>query len=207
MEIKMFYLGTMMSCAYLVWGEDKKAVLFDCGGENLEMVTAFVETHNLELTKVILTHGHYDHIAGINKILEYKSDVEIYIGEEDEAFLTNADLSLSAMLNGTAFKFAGKAITVKEGDMIGDFKVIDTPGHTRGSKCYYNEKEGVIFSGDTMFKESYGRFDLPTGNSKILFESMKKLCEYPADTKVYSGHTEVTTIEREKKFLTSNGLI
>lgn len=207
MEIKMFYLGTMMSCAYLVWNEDKKAVLFDCGGENLETVTAFIETHKLELTKVILTHGHYDHIAGVNKILEYKPDVEIYIGEEEEEFLTNADLSLSTMLNGTAFKFSGKAITVKEGDMIGDFKVIDTPGHTRGSKCYYNEKEKVMFSGDTMFKGSYGRFDLPTGNSKVLFESLKKLCEYPGETLVYSGHTEVTTIGGEKNFLTFNGLI
>lgn len=207
MEIKMFYLGPMMSCAYLVWGEDKKAVLFDCGGENLESVIAFMETHDLNLERVILTHGHYDHIAGINKILEYKSDIEVYIGEEDKAFLTDADLSLSLMLNGTAFKFKGEAVTVREGDMIGEFKVIDTPGHTRGSKCFYHEGESVIFSGDTMFKGSYGRFDLPTGNSKILFESLKKLCEYPEEARVYSGHTEVTTIAAEKRFLTANGLI
>ena len=207
MEIKMFYLGPMMSCAYLAWGEDKKAVLFDCGGENLEGVIAFIETHDLTLERVILTHGHYDHIAGINKMLEYKEDIEVYVGEEEEDFLIDADLSLSTMLNGMAFKFKGRAITVKEGDMVGDFKVIDTPGHTRGSKCFYNEKEGVIFSGDTMFKGSYGRFDLPTGNSKILFESLKKLCEYPEETRVYSGHTEVTTIAAEKRFLTVNGLI
>lgn len=207
MEIKMFYLGPMMSCAYLVWNEDKNASLFDCGGENLETVTAFIETHGLNLERVILTHGHYDHIAGINKMLEYKEDIEIYVGEEEEEFLTNADLSLSAMLNGTAFRFKGKAITVKEGDMIGDFAVIDTPGHTRGSKCYYNKKEGVIFSGDTMFKGSYGRFDLPTGDAKTLFKSLKKLCEYPGETRVYSGHTEVTTIQGEKVFLQMNGLI
>lgn len=207
MEIKLFYLGAMMSCAYLVWGEDKNAVLFDCGGEDLDSVMAFVETHKLNLEKVVLTHGHYDHIAGVNRILEYKSDIEVYIGEEDLEFLTEPNLSLSAMINGTSFKYEGPVKTVKEGDMIGNFKVIDTPGHTRGSKCFYNQEEGVMFSGDTMFKGSYGRFDLPTGNAGILFNSLKKICEYPGETKVYSGHTEVTTLAAEKTFLTANGLI
>ena len=207
MEIKLFYLGQMMSCAYLVWDEDKNATLFDCGGEDLEGVIAFVETHKLNLEKVVLTHGHYDHIAGINRIVEYKSDIDVYIGEEELDFLTESNLSLSAMINGTNFKYTGNAITVKEGDMIGEFKVIDTPGHTRGSKCFYSEAAKVMFSGDTMFKGSYGRFDLPTGDSKILFNSLKKLSEYPGETKVYSGHTEVTTIALEKAFLTANGII
>lgn len=208
MKIKTFYLGEMMSCAYLTWNEDtKEAFLFDCGGENLENLFAFLRANELTLKKVIFTHGHHDHIVGLKKLLQHVSDVEIYIGEEEEKFLTDANLNLSAFL-GKSFTYEGKVKTVKEGDMIGGFKVIDTPGHTVGSKCYYNSKEKIMLSGDTLFKRSYGRYDLPTGNGEVLFVSLGKICnEYPGETKVYSGHTEVTTLGEEKVFLQMNGLI
>lgn len=208
MEMKLFYLGEMMGCAYLTWNEEKEATLFDCGGENLENMFAFLETHRLNLKRVMLTHGHYDHIAGINKMLEYKSDIEFYIGEEEVAFLSDSSLSLSGMLGGGNFKFKGDVKPLKDGDIVGDFIVIDTPGHTRGSKCYYNEKAGVIFSGDTMFRNSHGRVDLPTGNPSAMKESLRKLVSnYPGEVEVYSGHTEGTTLAAEKRFLTFNGLI
>ncbi len=168
---------------------------------------AFLKTHDLTLKRVVLTHGHYDHIAGLNKILEYIPNIKVFIGEEEKEFLSEGSLSLSMALNGTLFKYNGDFTTVKEGDEVAGFKVIDTPGHTRGSKCYYHDKEKIIFSGDTMFRRSYGRFDLPTSSREALFDSLKKLCTYPLETRVYSGHTEVTTIEEEKSFLTREKLI
>ncbi len=208
MKIKTFYLGQMMSCAYLTWDEDtKEAFLFDCGGEDLANLFAFLRANELNLKKVIFTHGHHDHIGGLEKLLQHIPDAEVYIGEEEKEFLADANLNLSGFL-GTKFTYDGKLKTVKEGDMIGDFQVIDTPGHTVGSKCYYNQKEKIMISGDTLFRRSYGRYDLPTGNGEILFKSLKKICtEYPGETKVYSGHTEVTTLGEEKMFLEMNGLI
>lgn len=208
MKIKTFYLGDMMGCAYLTWNEEtKEAYLFDCGGEDLENLFAFINANELTLKKMIFTHGHHDHIAGLKKLLQHFPDVEVYIGEEEKEFLTEANLNLSGFL-GTAFTYEGKVHCVKGGDMIGNFEVIDTPGHTIGSKCYYNSKEKVMISGDTLFRRSYGRYDLPTGNGEVLFKSLRKICtEYPGETKVYSGHTEVTTLGEEKVFLEMNGLI
>jgi hydroxyacylglutathione hydrolase len=208
MKIKTFYLGQMMGCAYLTWNEEtKEAFLFDCGGEDLNNLFAFISANELTLKKVIFTHGHHDHIGGLKKLLQHIPDVDVYIGEEEKEFFTKANLNLSEFL-GTSFIYEGKVHYVKNGEMIGDFEVIDTPGHTIGSKCYYNSKEKIMISGDTLFRRSYGRYDLPTGNGQVLFQSLRKICtEYPGETKVYSGHTEVTTLGEEKAFLEMNGLI
>lgn len=208
MNIQTFYLGSLMTNCYLVWNDKKEAYLFDCGGENIGRVETFIKTHGLTLKYMVLTHGHGDHIAGLNRVKELYLDVKVYIGKEEERFLIDQDLNLMKYINGTEFTYNSDYITVKEGDMVGEFKVLDTPGHTVGSKCYYNSDSKILISGDTLFKRSFGRYDLPTSDGETLFRSLKKLCtEVPEDTKVYSGHTEVTTIGEEKQFLTMQGLI
>jgi hydroxyacylglutathione hydrolase len=115
---------------------------------------------------------------------------------------------LSNLLINKDYVYNGEVTTVIEGDKVGNFVVIDTPGHTIGGKCFYHEESKLVIVGDTMFKGSYGRYDLPTADGKTLFKSLKKLCErLPLETKVYNGHTEVTTIGEEKKNLEYNGLI
>ena len=91
--------------------------------------------------------------------------------------------------------------------MVGEFKTIDTPGHTRGSKCFYYEAENILISGDTMFRRSYGRYDLPTGDIESLFHSLYKLSKLPDKTVVYSGHSDMTTIGEEKIFLKNIGVL
>ncbi|STO31134.1 hydroxyacylglutathione hydrolase [Fusobacterium necrogenes] len=207
MNIQTFYLGSLMTHCYLVWNENREAYLFDCGGENIGRVETFLKTHELTLKYMVLTHGHGDHIGGLNRIKEIFPDVTVYIGKEEEKFLTEPELNLMRYMNGKDFIYDGDYITIKEGDMVGEFEVLDTPGHTIGSKCFYNVKEKMLISGDTMFKRSFGRYDLPTSDGEMLFNSLRKLCTLPEDTKVYSGHSEPTTIGEERAFLTMQGMI
>lgn len=207
MNIQTFYLGSLMTHCYLVWNENREAYLFDCGGENIGRVETFLKTHELILKYMVLTHGHGDHIGGLNRIKEIFPDVTVYIGKEEEKFLTEPELNLMRYMNGKDFIYDGDYITIKEGDMVGEFEVLDTPGHTIGSKCFYNVKEKMLISGDTMFKRSFGRYDLPTSDGEMLFNSLRKLCTLPEDTKVYSGHSEPTTIGEERAFLTMQGMI
>lgn len=208
MKIQTFYLGSLMTNCYLVWNDNKEAYLFDCGGENLGRVESFIKSNGLTLKYMIFTHGHGDHIAGLNRIKEIYPDVEVYIGKEEERFLVDNELSLMKYINGTNFEYNGDYTTMKDGDMIGEFRVIDTPGHTIGSKCFYNEENKILISGDTMFRRSFGRYDLPTSDGDMLFKSLKRLCtELPEDTKVYNAHSEPTTIGEEKIFLTMQGMI
>ena len=110
-------------------------------------------------------------------------------------------------ITGRNFVYDGTYNVVKEGDKIGEFTVIDTPGHTIGSKSFYCPEAKILISGDTMFRRSYGRYDLPTSSGDMLFKSLRKLCELPEDVRVYSGHSDETTIGEEKKFLSMQGLI
>lgn len=207
MNIKEFKLGMMPTNSFLVWKE-KEAILFDCGGDDLSKLESFIEEKKLILEKVIFTHGHYDHIGGLLKLKEIYPDVVVYIGKEEKEFLTNSDLSLSNYLINKNFKYKESYKTLKDGDIIDGFLVIDTPGHTIGGKSFFHKESGIVIVGDTMFKGSYGRYDLPTSNGKSLFASLKKLCDtLPSDTRVYNGHTEMTTIGEEKKNLTINGII
>lgn len=209
MNIKTFYLGGMQTHCYLTW-EKNTAYLFDCGGENFEKLLDFIRLNELDLKYIILTHGHGDHIAGINKLVEYFPNATLYIGREEKDFLVDSSLSLMRNITGRDFVYNDKipVITISDGDRIGDFVVLDTPGHTIGSKCFYCKDSHLLISGDTMFRRSFGRYDLPTSSGTSLFKSLACLCHtLPSDTKVYSGHSEPTTIGEERRFLSDYGYL
>ena len=196
---------TMGSCAtncYFVYREGEKKVLFFDPADQGEYLYRTLTGKGFEVAAILLTHGHFDHIWGAQK-LRALSGAKIYACKEEEALLLDAGMNVSEM--------AGRACTVKADVYAKDgeeitvsgiaCRLIATPGHTKGSCCYYFESDKILISGDTLFQESVGRTDLPTGSMGTLVRSVKeKLFPLPESVKVYPGHGDSTTIGHEKKY-------
>ena len=130
-------------------------------------------------------------------------EIPVYAHEAEQEVLGDAQKNLSAVWSAPYTMQADR--TVKEGDVLSiagyEIRVLHTPGHTKGSVCYYLPKERVLISGDTLFCESYGRYDFPTSSGRELFASVKRLLqELPEDVKVCPGHNESTEIGYEKRY-------
>jgi glyoxylase-like metal-dependent hydrolase (beta-lactamase superfamily II) len=203
MKVDRLVLGEFENNCYIVRNNDSatECLVIDTALDVREL-PAFLDQHKLSPAAVILTHGHIDHIAGVNALRKKFPSILIYIHKLDSEMLGDADVNLSIMA-GSSFT-AGKADRlIDEGDTIDKagirLRVIHTPGHTPGGICLYAEKDGIIFVGDTLFAGSIGRTDFPNGDMKKLIEGIKhKLLVLPDDTVVYPGHGPETTIGREK---------
>ena len=115
---------------------------------------------------ILLTHGHFDHIGAVDDLRAYFKGVQCYAGEKEEEVLENGSYNLSASWAAALSIRADRLLRDKETLTLAGFKikVIETPGHTKGGVCYYLSEEGVLFSGDTLFRTSVGRTDFPTGS-------------------------------------------
>ncbi len=190
----------LMANAYLLV-DDSSCVVID-PSKNYDGVANFIKKNNLQLKAILLTHGHFDHMRGVDTLLN-NFPSPLYIGFLDAPNLIDEKKNLSAYMNDEKVVIDTKPITVCESDTIKllseDIIVIDTPFHTEGSVCYYLKDSGILFSGDTLFKNSIGRDDLPGSISKEKGKSLQKLMALPEETKVYPGHGGFTTIGWEKK--------
>ncbi len=197
MNVELFINQRTQGNSYVV-DNGKECYVVDPGGYDMAPVISYIDDKKLNLMGILLTHGHYDHIIGIPEIIDYKN-VPVYISENDFDFLYDSTLSLSIWID-LDFKLSKniEVIKLKEDDEVFGFKIINTPGHTHGGICFYNEKKGILISGDTVFKMAYGRTDLPTGSTMDLKNSIAKLMILPEDTVVYPGHGGTTTIGQEK---------
>lgn len=198
MEIQLFINQRTQGNTYVIV-RGKKCYMVDPGGFDMTASIDYIKNNDLELEGILLTHGHYDHIIGIPEIIKYKN-VPVYISEKDYDFLYDSTLSLSLWLD-LDFKLSKdvEVIRIKEKDKVFDFEVIETPGHTHGGVCFYNEDSSLLISGDTIFKMNHGRTDLPTGSSTDLKNSIEKLMKLSENVTVYPGHGGLTTIKDEKK--------
>ena len=197
MEIKKLVLGYIGENCYLV-SSDNAAIVIDPGYESQE-AEEFLKENSGKQRLILLTHSHFDHIGGAEKLRD-NTDTKIAIGETEAPSLL--DKSLTEMFGVDINPFSAD-IELKDNEIVtvGDLeiKVIFTPGHTKGGVCYYIN--GVLFSGDTLFHESIGRTDFPGGSFAILKESVKMLyADFDGKTPVLSGHGEETTIEHERNF-------
>ena len=194
-------LGEPTNCYIVEDEESKETMVIDPGGEPKKIIE-MLNTLGIENLKYIyLTHCHGDHILGVTE-LKNKCGGKILIHRYDAEGLNNADINLSPYIGFGKIQLEADS-RVDDGDLIHlgnlQFKVIHTPGHTKGGSCLYCEKEKCLFSGDTLFRGTWGRTDLPTSNREEIMDSIvNKLMVLPEDTIVYPGHGMMTKIKEEK---------
>jgi glyoxylase-like metal-dependent hydrolase (beta-lactamase superfamily II) len=198
MQILTLLVGKIMSNCYLVWDSEKNAVVIDPGDEFIKIKNKIIE-NDLKIQKIILTHGHFDHISAAKDIQDY-TGAEIIAYVDEKIVIENDSYSLGYYM-GDSYKRPKVDAFVSENDIIScgrlSFKVIHTPGHTMGGMCLLIDNS--LFSGDTIFKYYIGRCDHPTGMLHQLTTSiLTKVFALPDDTIIYPGHGESTTIAFEK---------
>lgn len=195
-------LGTVSTNCYLVYNEQTKEGVVIDPADNAPYIMNMCSELKITLTAILLTHGHFDHIMAVPDVLR-TFRVKIYAYEAEDAMLADTKLNMSGGFRGPETSFHGDVLLHdgEELEFLGTrWKVMFTPGHTSGSCCYYLPEEGVLFAGDTLFRGSYGRTDLPTGNTiRIVSSIVDRLFELPEDTMVYTGHGDPTTIGFEKQ--------
>ncbi|MDR2163840.1 MAG: MBL fold metallo-hydrolase [Clostridiales Family XIII bacterium] len=202
MQIRTFELGALGTNCYLAWDEVSKEAFIVDPAVFAEEVRFAIASEGLSLKYVILTHGHGDHLGGVSAILDAYPGSMLAAGKDEAPILGNPSYNFAEYITGSIETFIPD-ILLSDGDELSvggvTLKIIATPGHTVGGISIL--APGVLFSGDTLFRESIGRTDLPTGDYGTLERSIKeKLYTLPDDIEVYPGHMQPTTIGYEKRY-------
>ena len=193
MNIKTLPVGQLETNCYVVVNEQRlECVVIDPGDES-NTILDYIEDNKLKCCAIMLTHGHYDHVGAVSEIME-QTGCEMYINPRDEGYEPG--------ISGMKFKMPEGGKCYDDGDVVKaaglEFKVLATPGHTPGGVCLICGN--ALFTGDTLFRGSCGRTDLPGGNMRMEMASLKRLCTLPGDYEVYPGHMDSSTLERERRF-------
>lgn len=207
MKFEIFVNGPLQCNAFVIYNEGNSSALIIDPGQESGAIMGFLEKRNLKPVMLFHTHAHIDHIGASRKIKD-QLGIPIYLHEGDRELYVNIHLQ-AFMLDSKTEDPASVDVFLKDGDSVlcrelseePLFRVIHTPGHSQGSVCYYSEIFGnpLLISGDTLFRESVGRTDLPGGNPRLIVPSIKnKLLLLPPQTRVYPGHGPSTTLEHER---------
>lgn len=202
MKIEKFVLGSLATNSYLIENEETKQLVIVDPATCPDYMIGHVKSSGYEPKAILLTHGHFDHVMGIDGWVK-EFDIPVYLHEEEKEILENPELNLSSMF-GKTYSY-NKVKLLRDGEILNvagfSFKVIHTPGHTKGGCCYYEESEEILISGDTLFHSSVGRSDFPTGSMATLVKSIReKLFVLPDTVMVYPGHDSLTCIADEKMY-------
>ncbi len=203
-EIKIgrMTLGVCATNCYFLYREGSDRVIFVDPADRGADIYEALQKKGMQVEAILLTHGHFDHIWGAQKLREL-SGAKIYALEEEKVVCQDAYVNISAQTGRKATIDPDAWLSDGQELMLADIsvKVIATPGHTIGSCCYYVQEAGFLVAGDTLFGGSVGRTDFPTGSMGKLVRSIKeKLFVLPDETKVYPGHGEETDIATEKQY-------
>lgn len=201
LKVSVCVVGSIGTNCYILTNVDIREVVIVDPGDEAETILAHALGGGEKLAAILLTHGHFDHILAVKDIKAKCPEAKVYASEAEKDLL--ADPHLNQGYYDPRARVAAD-VWVKEGDVIKEaglsFTVIETPGHTRGSVCFYMEPEKLLFAGDTLFYRSWGRTDLPTGSEDDMEFSLARLCTtLPEDVTVLTGHGDMTTIGFEKK--------
>ncbi len=194
----------MLACNCSIFGEEQthEAVVIDPGDDVSEILT-ILERHGLRLRQIVITHAHIDHVGGAQK-LRNATGAQVWMHADDVEILRHLDLQATWLGMDTPER-PEIDVTARDGDRVrvgaAEFEVLHTPGHTPGSISLWLPAEKKLLAGDTLFRDSIGRTDLPGGDGRKILRSIHdRYFPLPGETEVIPGHGPATTLDREKRF-------
>ena len=195
--IQVFQNGIMDVNTYII-SNDQDLIVIDPGQE-LDEVIQVIDHMSLHFVGILITHGHFDHIAGIDELVE-RYHVPVYTSLRTKIIIQNTELNLS---DAFSIPFIPEA-NLEEATphmTLGSFEidVINVPGHTFGDVAFYFKDHNALFTGDAIFKGGVGRYDFPTSSLGFLRQSIRKLRDLPFDVNIYPGHGEMTSLDYERE--------
>ena len=202
LELQQCVLGPVYTNCYIAKNKETGEALIIDPADSPSKIELKVNAMGARPVAVLLTHGHFDHIMGVEAVRE-KYQIPVYACRQEEEMLREPSVNMTDQM--------GKSCSIRPDVFLDDLQVfeaagfsiqmIHTPGHTKGSCCYYLKEEGVLFSGDTLFCGSVGRTDFTGGSDSQIRDSLHRLlAALPDDTSVYPGHDTSTTIGYEKRY-------
>ena len=206
LHIETFTVNFIQENCYVVSDETREAVVIDCGAyypEEQQRVLSYLRDHALRPVHLLCTHGHFDHVFGLKALSDayglgvtlHAADVATYEKAEEQLMLFMHKLLPIDLVPVTRRLQAGDTVTFGTHTL----RVIHTPGHTPGGVCYYSEQEQVIFTGDSLFRHSIGRTDLPGSTPDLDEELRQKVLVLPPETRVLTGHGDPSYIGEEQR--------
>lgn len=202
LELQKCILGSVFTNCYFLKNKETRELLIVDPADMPEKIFQKVSQMDAVPAGILLTHGHYDHILAVEAVKE-EYNIPIYACRQEKEMLGDPSVNMSG--------FGGRSSSIKPDVLLDDLEVFEaagfsvqmlhTPGHTKGSGCYYLKDEGALFSGDTLFYGSVGRTDFPGGSTAEIVRSLHKLVDsLPEETEVFPGHDASTTIGYEKRY-------
>ena len=201
--VYVMVLGPVETNVYIAYNKDSSECVIVDPSDNAAEIINTIEKNTLKPSGILLTHGHFDHIMAVNDLVTHYN-IKVYISKLDEEMLLDPKKS-----GGSSFINSGyttKAdVLLNDGDELSllgkKIKFILTPGHTKGSGCFYFEDDKILFTGDTVFREDCGRTDLYGGSNPSIIKSIyERVLTLPEDVNILPGHMGMTTVAHEKKY-------
>ena len=193
MLIKTLPLGQLETNCYIVSNENTLECVVIDPGDEANRILDYIEDNKLKCVAILLTHGHFDHVGAVDEVAG-STGATVYMHELDDAKISSRYMM--------SYRLPENGVYLKDGDVLNlaglEFHIMATPGHTLGGvtiRC-----EDALFTGDTLFKGSCGRVDLPGGDLNTIMDSIRFICQLPGDYEVYPGHMDSSTLERERMF-------